>query len=264
MYINRDQAESAIKNMKRFYQSLRDVYAFCGMNIEEDLGRRNILMSGPQEFYFAEQIKSNFPSAYNNGKTGEPDIVIPEIEKNLECKLTTRHRSGALSFQSDSMTFKDQEDGVDFLYAVADDYFESFAVLHFEGLVRDDFHLESPGARGRVRMKKHIAMRKCNVLMGDVIDRRDGFIERYTDELSEVKQSLSNRIFELNHRMQHETPAKARKTAKTIDRETARFGKKIDRIKEKISTWKSKNPSYTVILEDINGDDTCQNLIYAT
>lgn len=263
MYISRNQAENAIRNMKHFYKSLRDVYSSSGMNVEEDLGRRNILMSGPQEFYFAEQIQDNFPNAYNNGKTGEPDIVIPEIGKNLECKLTTRHRSGALSFQSDSMTFEGNENGVDFLYVIADDYFENFGVLHFEGLVRDDFHVESPGARGRVRMKKHVAMNKCSVLMGEVIDRRDTFIAQYENELSSVRNTQVSRITELNNRLAKESPAKAKKTVGIINRELARFSKKIRKINEKILLWQSKNPSYTVILENVDGDDTCQNSIYA-
>ncbi len=263
MYISRNQTENAVKNMQQFYSSLRKVYADSGMNVEEDLGRRNILMSGPQEYYFAEQIKSNFPNAYNNGKTGEPDIVIPEISKNLECKLTTRHRSGALSFQSDSITFEGNKDGVDFLYVVADDYFEKFAVLHFEGLVRDDFHVESPGARGRVRMKKHVAMDKCNVLMGNVVDRRNEFISQYEVELNSVSQSRAERIASLNSRLTKETPAKANKTVKIINRELVRFSKKMNRINEKISLWKSKNPSYTVVLENIDGDNICQNSTYA-
>ena len=263
MYISRNQAENAIQNMKHFYKSLKYVYSSSGMNVEEDLGRRNILMSGPQEFYFAEQIQNNFPNAYSNGKTGEPDIVIPEIGKNLECKLTTRHRSGALSFQSDSMTFEGNENGVDFLYVIADDHFENFAVLHFEGLVRDDFHVESPGARGRVRMKKHVAMDKCNVLMGEVIDRRDTFIAQYENELSSVRNKQVNRITELNNRLAKESPAKAEKTGGIIERELVRFSKKIDSINKKVAMWESKNPSYTVILENVDGDDTCQNSIYA-
>jgi len=263
MYISRSQAENAIRNMKHFYKSLRDVYSCSGMNVEEDLGRRNILMSGPQEFYFAEQIQANFPNAYNNGKTGEPDIVIPEIGKNLECKLTTRHRSGALSFQSDSMTFEGNEDGVDFLYVIADDHFENFAVLHFEGLKREDFHAESPGARGRVRMKKHTAMKKCNVLMGEIIDRRDTFISQYENELNSVRKKHVNRLTELNDRLANESPAKAEKTGGVIDRELIRFSKKVDAINNKVAMWESKNPSYTVILESIDGDETCQNSIYA-
>jgi hypothetical protein len=263
MYITREQAASAITDMRDFYSSLKEVYASSGMNIEDDLGRRNILMSGPQEHFFAAKIRSNFPQTYNNGKTGEPDIVIPELSKHLECKLTTRHRSGALSFQSDSMTFEGHPDGVDFLYVIADDAFENFSVLHFEGLVRDDFHAESNGSRGKVRMKKHVAMSKCNVLLGEVIDRRDEFIDRYALEAADVTSSHSKRISELNERLKSEIPSKAKKTASTIVNELRRHDKKVSAIKKKIEMWMSKDPSYTIVLENIDGVNACQSSIYA-
>jgi len=263
MYITREQAASAIKDMKNFYGSLKAVYASSGMNIEDDLGRRNILMSGPQEHFFAAKIRSDFPETYNNGKTGEPDIVIPELSKHLECKLTTRHRSGALSFQSDSMTFEGHPDGVDFLYVIADDTFENFSVLHFEGLTRDDFHDESSGSRGKVRMKKHVAMSKCKVLLGEVIDRRDEFIDRYALEAAGVTSSHSKKIADLNERLKTEAPSKAKKTASTIVNELRRYDKKINSLKEKIEMWLSKDPSYTVVLENIDGVNTCQSSICA-
>tara|TARA_R110000851_G_scaffold47719_9_gene115853 strand:+ start:3610 stop:4407 length:798 start_codon:yes stop_codon:yes gene_type:complete len=264
VYLTREQSISALGKMKVFHSLLCEMYLQYGMNLKSNLGRRNILMSGPQEVFFAEELRKTFPGATSNGRTGEADILIPELEKELECKLTTRYQStGALAFQSDSMSFQDKPNGLDFLYVVADEDFESFAVLHFLGLNREDFHKEAPGARGRVRMKKHMGMLKCDVLFGDVIDRRDQFIQKYEEELGDVLDEWAKRATELESRLQTEAPAKARKTSKTIENAKIRFDKKVISLQEKIRSWQEKDSSYTVNLEKLLGDKNCQNLICA-
>ena len=264
MYLTREQSISALLKMQHFHSSLCEMYLQHGMNLKSNLGRRNILMSGPQEVFFAEELRKVFPETDSNGRTGEPDILIPELNKELECKLTTRYQStGALSFQSDSMSFEGKPDGLDFLYVVADEDFESFAVLHFSGLNRDDFHAEAPGARGRVRMKKHKGMLKCDVLVGDVIDRRDQFIQKYEMELSNTLDTRSKRICELEHRLQSESAAKARKTTEVIKNTRIRFDRKVIKLQKKIQMWQEKDASYVVSLEKILGDKKCQNLTCA-
>jgi len=265
MYLTRKQSLQALTDMKKFNDKLRALFSDFDMNLEADLGRRNILLSGAQEKFFAESLRSKFPKTRSNGRTGEPDIVIPKLNKELECKLTTRYQStGALSFQSDSMSFEDRPEGLDFLYVVADEAFELFAVLHFEGLMRDDFHNESPGSRGRVRMKKHCGMKKCNVLVGSVEDRREKYIRRYRHELDTTLKQRTTRIAHLECRMANEAPYKAKKTRSTIARENLRFLKKAAHLEGKIHAWTEKPSSYTVNLENINGEEKCQNLTYAT
>jgi len=263
VYLSREQSLQALRNMKRFNNRLRLLFSNFDMNLEADLGRRNILLSGAQEKFFAGALQSDFPETRNDGHTGEPDIIIPELEKELECKLTTRYQSsGAISFQTDSMSFEGKPDGLDFLYVVADKMFESFAVLHFSNLNRDDFHEESPGARGRVRMKKHCGMKKCNVLVGSVEDRKEAYIRRYQLELGATDTQRLKRIAELQCRMASETPYKAKKTRSTIARENLRFLKKTARLESKIRAWTKKSGSYTVNLEKI-GDEECQSLTCA-
>ena len=264
MYLTREQSIGALQKMQRFHSSLCEMYLQHGMDLKANLGRRNILMSGPQEVFFADELRKTFPGTSSNGRTGEPDIVIPELNKELECKLTTRYQSsGALAFQSDSMSFENKPHGLDFLYVVADEDFDSFAVLYFSGLNREDFHNEAPGARGRVRMKKHKGMLKCDVLCGTIIDRRDQFIQKYEEELNCIIESRSMRIAELENRLQLETPAKARKTIEVIKNTRVRFDRRVVGLHKKIKMWQEKDSSYTVNLEKILGDKNCQNLTYA-
>ena len=164
-YLTREMAINAIKKMKSFHDDLSALYSAHDMDVLEDLGRRNILMSSTQEKYFAEELSKAFPSTFSDGKSGQPDIVIPDIETELECKLTSRHKSGSISFQTDFETLR-QKGRLDYLYLIASEDFNSFAALHFIGLTIDDFRPLSSGARGKVSMYKHKAMNKCNVLVG--------------------------------------------------------------------------------------------------
>ena len=106
-------------------------------------------MSQAQEAFFAKALKSVYPSTTNNGRTGEPDILIPELNKELECKLTSRQKSGSIAFQSDYETLQ-KKGSLDYLYVVASEDFDEFVVVHYAGLTVEDFRPLSNGARGKV------------------------------------------------------------------------------------------------------------------
>ena len=57
---------------------------------------------------------------------------------------------------------------IDYVYIIADKFFESFAFLYFEKLSIDDFRVPSPGSRGKSQMIKHVGMKKCSMFIGDV------------------------------------------------------------------------------------------------
>jgi len=254
MYLTREQSLEALGNMMEFNGRLRDVYSEFGMNLESNLGRRNILLSGAQERFFADSLRGSFPKVRSDGHTGEPDIIIPELNKELECKLTTRYQStGALAFQSDSMSFEGKENGLDFLYVVADEIFESFAVLHFIGLTRDDFHKESPGSRGRVRMKKYKAMPKCKIIIGSAEDLRERRIEQYTRDLKGLTAKWADRMGELRNRLAGCKPGTKRlqKTESLIGRENSRYIQRIEHVEASIVKWRLKDPMYSISLENI-------------
>ena len=166
-YITRDMSIEAVKNMKKFHDELAKTFDRFEMDFRTDLGRRNIVMSHAQEKFFTEALKTKYENVINDGRTGQPDIIIsdPKTEAEIECKLTTRHKSGAISFQSDYETLV-KKGSLDYLYVVASKDFKSFAAFYFEGLTVDDFRPLSTGARGKVAMFKHKGFKKCKVLMG--------------------------------------------------------------------------------------------------
>jgi len=169
-YITREMSESALQNMQGFYCKLSSLYNQYDIVVEGDIGRRNMLMSSLQEKMFAEQIRKVYKTAYSNGKTGEPDIVIPEIDSELECKLTSKNKSGSWQLQTDYGTLA-KKGKLDYLYVLASRDFSEFAVLFFKGLTCEDFKFPAPGSRGKARMKFSHALKKCTPLYGDVLDK---------------------------------------------------------------------------------------------
>ena len=222
-YLKSEDCELALKNMKSFHDDLCTLYAQNGIDIFENLGRRNILLSQLQEKCFAEEIKKKFSSCTNNGKTGQADILIPEIQKELECKLTSPLKTGSISFQTDGKTLELKK-RLDFLYIVADRNFEKFCVLFFQGLERSDFHKESPGSRGKVRMNKAKGMEKCKILWGNAIDKKEEMINKYMERKKEIL------------------------TGQKIN---SAIEKELNRISSKILMWENKNPMYKFELSSI-------------
>ena len=170
VYITRDMSLKAVKGMQKFHDELNSVFEKFNMDFKTDLGRRNIVLSHAQEKMFTEALSEKYgKNVISDGRTGQPDIVImrnqDEVEAEIECKLTTRHRSGAISFQSDYETLL-KKGKLDYLYVVASKDFNKFGVYYFQGLTVDDFRPLSTGARGKVSMFKHKGFKKCTPLLG--------------------------------------------------------------------------------------------------
>ena len=216
-YLTRADAIEAIKNMKSFHDECMFLYERHEMDFLDNLGRRNIVLSHAQEKFFAEALSKNHKDVINDGRTGQPDIVIQSLDKELECKLTSRHKSGAINFQSDYETLA-QKNNLDYLYVIASSKFDKFAVLHFIDLNVEDFRSLSNGSRGKVSMLKHKGMKKCNVLMGDVINNNEMHIKNIQKRL-------------LNSNL---TAAKRQKEQK------------------RLTYWKSTPGKYSFILESID------------
>ena len=185
-------AHSALQDMQGFYSELSNVYEKYDISIEEDLGRRNMLMSSLQEKMFANQIKKIYPTTRSDGKTGEPDIIIPELNSELECKLTSRNKSGSWALQTDYNTLKNKVK-LDYLYVLASRDFTEFAVLFFEGLTCDDFHFPAPGSKGKSRMKLRSALEKCTVIFGDAFDKSQLYINDAAMVLNDKRSTNSQR-----------------------------------------------------------------------
>ncbi len=186
-YITEEMAGRALNRMYDFNQKLSALYTSEGLDIKADIGRRNILMSSIQEKEFSKELSKVYSGVINDGRSGQPDIVIGEIDTELECKLTSPHRSGAIAFQTDYATL--QKKGVlDFLYMLVDRDFENAAVLYFKGLTTEDFHSPATGSRGKSRMRKSLAMKKCVPLFGKIIDKNQEIIDRAKKVVEDEKK----------------------------------------------------------------------------
>jgi len=190
-YLTREMTVSALANMRGFHRDIVNTYQKYDMDLLDNLGRRNIVMSQAQEKFFAEALSSKYSGVTNDGKTGQPDIILEELNKELECKLTSRHKGGAISLQSDFGTLS-QKGELDYLYVIADNAFERFCVLHFTDLTTDDFRPLSTGSRGKVSMYKHKAMAKCNVLLGNAVNLNELELAKLHDKLNSPVISLSD------------------------------------------------------------------------
>ena len=217
-YVTRGMAREALANMQTFHSELDSLYSKHGFDLKENLGRRNILLSQAQEAFFAKALKSIYPLASNNGRTGEPDIVIPELGRELECKLTSRQKSGAIAFQSDYETLQ-KKGALDYLYVIASENFDEFTVVHYSGLTVDDFRPLSNGARGKVQLRKHVAAPKATIIFGSVDDLKE-------EQIISIQEKIN----------------------KTQDRSTKKYKILVDRL----SYWKNANSKFRFNTEVIS------------
>lgn len=272
-YVTREDVRSTLVDMQDFYQDLKQVFSNTGMNIEDNLGRRNILMSQVQEEFLARTLSRRYERVIADGSPGKADIYIADHDREIECKLTTVNKSGAISLQSDYETLK-QKGSLDYVYFVASPDFESFTVLYFQGLTVDDFRPLSNGARGKVAMKKHAGMEKAEVLWGGVqkkndleIEKIDSLFEKEAERHKEnmhrinyLKCEASKKITTGKHlsgrHMSQRDFESASSQFDTLfqrqDRESKRHTKKINGLVDRKSYWLSQPGKYTFVLEKVS------------
>lgn len=181
-YLSRKDAIQAIQKMQGFHNDLSALMERNGFDLFENLGRRNILMSAAQEKYFAEVLGQRH-QVKCDGRTGEPDIYLEDLDKELECKLTSPHKSGTIAFQSDYETLE-KKGKLDYLYVVADKEFEKFAVVHYKDLTVEDFRGLSTGARGKTQMKKYAAHDRAEVLLGSFESINDRELKKLSSKMA--------------------------------------------------------------------------------
>lgn len=216
-YLDRPSSIQAIKSISSLFDEINEVYSRHGIDMNRDVGRKNILISAAQEHFFARAIANVVGECSNDGRTGMADIVIDSLDdKEVECKVVCRGKTGSWSLQADKATL--ERKGVcDFLYLLFDRSHENTAVLLFEDLVPEDFYDPAPGSRGKARLKKSSAFKKCKALVGGFENKRKKFLERYQDE---VQNSI--------------TPSQRKNAEK------------------KWNMWYNKEDSYSIHLENID------------
>jgi hypothetical protein len=250
-YMNSEIALAAIRKMKDFEKSLGEVYDSFDIPFRDNLGRRNGVISYAQEQFFAREMqKSLGTKVVVSGKTGEPDIVLPDIEKEIECKLTSGS-GGSWNLQTDYTTLT-KKGSLDYLYVLANGDFTEFAVLFFEGLTVDDFYPPSPGAREKARMNKTVAMEKCHVLVGVVSCKNHEMIKKYADDYKLTMLSLIEKMAFIEEKEEKaRTEIQKQKIEKTKEYQMNRHVKKLNKYTKKATYWLDSNKQFTIILEEV-------------
>ena len=75
-YLTPQMTRDAIRLMKKFHDDVVSVYDKHEMDLLDNLGRRNIVLSQAQEKFFARVLSSAYEGVKEDGRTGQPDIVI--------------------------------------------------------------------------------------------------------------------------------------------------------------------------------------------
>jgi len=253
MYITKEHVVKALTKMQAFHQDIEATFAKHGMPFKENLGRRNIIMSQAQEEFFAQALAETYSDVISDGATGQPDIIIGELNKELECKLASRGKNGQIQFQCDENTMA-AKGTLDYLYIVAGPDFEEFAVLHFIDLESNDFFPASPGSKGRARMKKWKAMKKCNVLWGSIDDIRDERLLNVRQKIFNEKMKHTKKLAEFDNKFEVVNPGSSRwqKLEGMLYRNIERHYKKIEKLEAKLQNTLETDSSYRINIQNLH------------
>jgi hypothetical protein len=238
--------EGALSKMHILNTEVVDLFEKHGLSFVDNLGRRNGVLSHAQEKFFAEELGKVFKDVCVDGKTGQPDIVIHDIDKELECKLTSGNgKYSNFSLQTDYNTLS-KKGRLDHLYVLANGSFDNFVVLHFEGLTIKDFFVPAPGAKGKSRMRKHVAMEKCHVLWGEAKIKNKIEINKIEQQIKSVKKEMSESLSKIfAQRGEHNALYK---------KEKARYNKKLKKLNKRKSYWVQLDNAYRFILKPLSDE----------
>jgi len=251
MYLNREDIRQTLSEMQSFYRGLKKHFNQFEMNLESNLGRRNIFMSMAQEEFLARALRNRYENVINDGAPGMPDVYIQDIDREIECKLTTVNKSGSISFQSDYETLA-QKGSLDYLYFIVSPDFDSFAVLLFTGLTVEDFRPLSPGSRGKVAMKKHEGMKKCTVLWGEVINKNNIELSKLDDLIVQARQKFDNVVEVVTQKIKTtKAPKQLEKLNGRIEREHGIYRRKLDRYLGRKQYWLTDPGKYSFDLQQV-------------
>jgi hypothetical protein len=187
-----------------------------------------------------------------DGAPGKPDIFIADIDKEIECKLTSGSgKSKTFSLQTDWETLKNKGK-LDYLYMLTTPDFEGHCVLLFRDLTIEDFFPPASGSRGKSRMNKAKAMKKCEALHGSFINKRKIMIQKWGIRKAMVELEKDKKILKLRNDLAKTSNNKRRqKLMEIIVYESRRYHKKINLYQGKIKLWESKDDSFTFKFEGL-------------
>lgn len=251
-YINQLNVKSILTDLTKFENSLKELFLDYDMDLRDNLGRRNALISSLQEKVTAKYLREIFFDVEMDGAPGKPDITIKDIDRELECKITSGSRSkGYVSYalQTDYDTICKKR-YLDYIYVLASGSFDKFCVLFFEDLTPDDFFPPASGSRGKSRMKKKNAMKKCTPLWGNYIVKNEQLIARYEDRKEAHLDAHNEKIGKILNQA-YDNNTCLQKVASMIVKEEETYDKKIAKFNEKIQKWKEKDPQFSFVFKSL-------------
>ena len=245
-YLTPQLTQEVIGRLKTFENDLCNVFNSYGYDLRENLGRRNQLVSQAQEKEFARSLRKVYKEVIEDGAPGKPDIFIADIKKELECKLTSGSgKSKTFSLQTDWETLKNKG-SLDYLYMLTTPDFEGFCVLFFKGLTTDDFYPPASGSRGKSRMNKAKAMKKCQALHGSFINKTKIMLQKWAIRKGVTEIEKNDKISALRKELaETENNKRRQKLMEMIVTESRRYHKKINYYQTKVNLWKDKEDSFT-------------------
>tara|TARA_B100000287_G_scaffold109553_1_gene101865 strand:- start:1123 stop:1908 length:786 start_codon:yes stop_codon:yes gene_type:complete len=240
-----------IINIDTFKNKLSDLFSEYDIDLDENTGRRNALLSAIQEKCLAEQLGFVYEGVKNDGAPGMPDIVIGEIKTELECKLTSGSgkKSRSYSLQTDYATIQNKK-SLDYIYFISNEKMTEYCVLYFKGLTAGDFYEPPETARGKARMNKKLGFKKAIPLVGGFKNLNEEHIENYEtkikNENNSLKESLSSMLFNIEEFLEK---CKMSKLVTSLKQSEERAEKKIQTSRNKQEMWSKKDPSYSLVFE---------------
>ena len=260
-YVTTEMALGALQKMKAFNDDMKEVFSHHHLSFSHNLGRRNGVLSYAQEKFFADELSKKFQDVISDGKTGQPDIIIGEIDKELECKITSGNgKYFQFSLQTDYNALL-RKKCLDHLYVLANRDFDKFAVLFFENLTSEDFYFPSPGAKGKSRMRKEKALQKCKVLWGNVSLRNKAEIEKIKRNVEETLIEKSERLQGVSQRIEEcskKARAKMQNLQKVYKNEKERYDKKLEKLGDRERYWRELSPTFSFNLKALSDEKANQ------
>jgi hypothetical protein len=255
-YLTPTLTREVIGRLQTFENDLVCVFKKYGYDLRDNLGRRNQLVSQAQEKEFARSLRSIYKEVIEDGAPGKPDIYIVDIKKELECKLssgTGKNKTKSFNLQTDWVTLQKKEK-LDYLFMLTTPDFSGFCVLLFRDLTTDDFFPPGKGSRGKSRMNKSKAMKKCEVLHGRVVNINNMTVMKYAMRRDILKIERTARFAELRERLRltsKNAKSKRRDIRSTMLYEIKRYRNAIKKWDNKIKMWQIKDDSYSFRFETI-------------
>ena len=253
MYLSRKMIVNTILKINEFKTRLEELYSDFDIDVNENTGRRNALLSAIQEKVLSDELSIVYENVENDGAPGKPDIVIGEIDTELECKLTSGSgsKSRSYSLQTDYATIQNKET-LDYLYIITNKDMTEYSALYFNGLTPEDFCDPPETARGKARMSKKVAFKKAIPLIGGFDNLNQGYIDTYNQRIQDETKSFEEKINGYYYDLfSYIDKCKVESFISNVNKACSSYNNKVEKLNEKITLWESKDDSYSIKFESI-------------